>query len=105
MIESLPIKAVVSAVDAERRMVQEDLDRTRTPETEDIRSVLNFCEFVAAVVQGVESPASHVPAEHLGFYREMVRKLVAARQLPVDAGEQIDRAFTESFFKSLTLDS
>jgi hypothetical protein len=102
MLESIPSKAVLRAVDAERRMVEDDLEKQRTELDEYVISVLSFCNFLIRAVTGglVSLPA--LPVEHCAFYRKVVHRLVEAGELPPQIMTQFDRIFFRSLSRALT---
>jgi hypothetical protein len=82
MLESIPIKAVLRAADAERRMVEDDLDKKRTEPDENVTSVLGFCNFITLAVRGIYASTTAVPSDHQVFYRKIIHQLVDAGELP-----------------------
>ena len=81
LLESIPIKAVVRAADAERKMVEEDLRNKRTEPDENVISVLGFCNFLTLAVRGNHPSVPGFPYEHRVFYASIVRRLVDAGEL------------------------
>ncbi len=81
LLESMPIKAVVRAADAERKMVEEDLRHKRTEPDENVISILGFCNFLTLAVRGNHPSVPGFPYEHRVFYASIVRKLVDAGEL------------------------
>lgn len=104
MLESIPIKAVVRAADAERKMVEDDLEKRRTEPDEDVISVLNFCGFLAGAVGGIRASIPLFPIAHCAFYRKIVQRLVEADELPRDIAPEFDRIFYRALSKALTTD-
>jgi hypothetical protein len=102
MLESIPIKAVLRAADAERKMVEDDLENKRTEPDEYSLSILSFCDFLLRAVSGgfVSLPA--LPVEHCAFYRKMVHRLVEAGELPPQMIPQFDGIFFRALSKALT---
>jgi|GEM_PF-1014940 len=94
MLESIPIKAVLRAVDAERKMVEEDLEKKRTEPDENVVSVLGFCNFLTLAVCGVYPALPHLPFEHRRFYRGIVQRLVMAGEIPSDVQNHFDEIFS-----------
>jgi len=97
MLESIPIKAVLRAVAAERKMVEDDLDKKRTEPDEYVTSVLGFCNFLMLAVCGVYGSITSVPSEHRAFYSKIVRQLVDAGELPSDIIAHFDKIFVPAF--------
>lgn len=102
MLESIPIKAVLRAADAERRMVEDDLEKGRTERDENSLSVLSFCDFLLRAVSGGYISLPALPVEHCAFYRKIVHRLVEAGELPPEIVEQFDRIFFRALSKALT---
>ena len=97
MLESIPIKAVLRAVDAERKMVEDDLDKKRTERDEYVTSVLGFCNFLMLAVCGVYDSITSLPAEHRAFYGKIVQRLVDAGELPSEIIAHFDKIFSPAF--------
>lgn len=91
LLETLPVKAVVRAADAERRMVQDDLKYKRTASDEESMSVLEFCTFLVNAARGFQASLPVWPAEHIAFYRAIVKRLINAGELPSDVGEWFEK--------------
>jgi hypothetical protein len=102
MIESVPPKAVIRAAEAERRMVEDDLESQRAVPDEEATSVLGFCNFLTAAARGVLVVLPIAPIEHCAFYRKVVQRLVEAGELPFTVKDQFDRTFSRVLFKALT---
>ena len=97
MLESIPIKAVLRAVEAERKMVEDDLDKKRTERDEYVSSVLGFCNFLMLAVCGVYDSIVALPAEHRAFYGKIIRRLVDAGELPSEIIAHFDKIFSPAF--------
>jgi hypothetical protein len=97
MLESIPIKAVLRAVAAERRMVEDDLDKKRTERDEYVSSVLGFCNFLMLAVCGVYESVALLPREHRAFYGKIVQRLVDAGELPPEITRHFERIFSSAF--------
>ncbi len=102
MLESIPIKAVVRAADAERKMVEEDLEKKRTEHDVDITSVLGFCNFLTLFHDGRHASLPELPIEHCAFYRKIVRRLVEAGELPPESTIEFEGAFSTALSRALT---
>ncbi len=100
MLESIPIKAVLRAVDAERKMVEDDLDKKRTEPDEYVTSVLGFCNFLMLAVYGVYDTITRLPPEHRAFYGKIVQRLVDAGELPPEIMGHFDKIFSSAFDSS-----
>jgi len=97
MLESIPIKAVLRAVDAERKMVEDDLHKKRTERDEYVSSVLGFCNFLMLAVCGIYVSITSLPSEHRAIYRKIVQRLVDAGEIPSEIVGQFDRIFPQKF--------
>ena len=102
MLDNIPIKAVLRAVDAERKMVEDDLDKKRTEKDEYVSSVLGFCNFLMLAVCGVYDSLTTLPAEHRIFYTKIVRRLIDAGELPGEIMAHFERIFSSEFESSGT---
>ena len=102
MLESIPIKAVVRAADAERRMVEEDLETKRTEPDEYVTSVLSFCNFLVLGVRGIYASLPALPVAHCAFYRKIVQRLVEAGELLFETIGWFEGIFRSALSKALT---
>ena len=93
MIERLPTKAVVSAIELERMMLEDDIAHQRTLPMDEAHSIIAFCNFVENAGDAMRSPRMPVPVYHLDFYRATVKRLVEAGELPYETGALLDNAF------------
>jgi hypothetical protein len=101
MLDSIPIKAVLRAADAERRMVEDDLEKKRTESDEYVTSVLSFCNFLTLAVRGIYAYLPGLPVEHCAFYRTVVQRLVEAGELPFELKKHFDAIFCAALSKAL----
>ena len=97
MLESIPTKAVLRAVEAERRMVEADLEHQRTERDSYLISVLSFCNFLTLAVCGVYASMAALPFEHRVFYGKVVQRLVDAGELPLGSTEHFNSSFAPGF--------
>jgi hypothetical protein len=104
LLESVPTKAVVRAADAERRMVEDDLEKKRTEPDEYVTSVLSFCNFLTLAVRGIYARLPALPVEHCAFYRKVIRRLVEAGELPEEIKGHFDRVFSIALSRALMAD-
>jgi hypothetical protein len=102
MLESIPIKAVMRAADAERKMVEEDLEKKRTVPDLYVDSVLDFCKFLTSAVAGLHATLPVFPVEHCAFYRKIIRRLVDAGELPAEIIGEFERIFCGALSRALT---
>jgi hypothetical protein len=94
MLDGIPIKAVLRAADAERKMVEEDLKKKRAEPDECIVSVLGFCNFLMLAVRGIYASLPALPFEHRAFYGRIVQQLVDAGELPAEIKSHFERIFS-----------
>lgn len=99
MIDELPAKAILKAVELERGMIEDDLLNKRVTNGETIRSILSFSDFLRAVTHGDTIPSVDLPAAHITFYRKTLVRLVETEELPPDVIEQFDEIFSSGFWK------
>ena len=102
MLDSIPTKAVLRAVEAERKMVKADLENKRTECDQYVISVLGFCNFLTLAVCGVYSSMAALPVEHRAYYGKVVQRLVDAGELPLTTAEHFNRIFASGFNSSKT---
>ncbi len=88
MIDSLPVRGIYRAMEAESSMLLEDFALIRPVPLEEVFSILHFYHFLLASAVGTGITPVRVPAEHLNFYRKTVNRLVAAGELPDSAKER-----------------
>lgn len=101
MLESIPSKALLRALDAERRMVEDDLEKKRTEPDEYVTSILSFCNCLIRAVTGGYVSLPALPVEHCAFYRKIVHRLVEAGELPPEMVTQFDQIFFRSLSRAL----
>jgi hypothetical protein len=101
MVERLPVRAVISAVILERKMLEDDLAHDRTVPINDVRSIIAFCEFLEYAPDTAHLPKAVIPIEHLGLYRATVKRLVEAGELPWESAGVFDTVFSASGYQSL----
>jgi hypothetical protein len=93
-ISHLPAQAVLRTLDAECRMLRDDVTRFGRELTGDGLSILCFGEYVRMVKAGsVMRCSRHLPPDHIEFYKETVVRLVHAGELPALAMNEFDYAF------------
>ena len=97
MIGTLSPAAVLRTLERERLLLQNDLACHRFSSLLEVSSILSFCWFVEAIRQrwaifAVPAP----PLTHIEFYRQTLRRLVAAGELPAEAGTRFDETFRVS---------
>lgn len=94
-IESLPAQAIIRALEAECHMLQDDLKRYGREFTDDGLSILSFGEYVHMVKAGnVLRCSTCLPPDHVEFYKETIIRLVQAGELPAQAMDKFDYAFS-----------
>jgi hypothetical protein len=101
MVERLPVRAVISAVILERKMLEDDLAHDRTVPINDVRSIIAFSEFIENAPDTTRLSKAIVPIQHLGLYRATVKRLVEAGELPWESAGLFDTAFSASGYQSL----
>jgi len=94
MIDRLPAKAVINAVQLEKEMLENDLAQKRTLPMSEVRSIMAFCNFVQSGPEAIPNSKISVPIQHLGFYRNTVKRLVEDGVLPGEAGDVFEKVFT-----------
>ena len=100
MIDSVPAKGVLRAVELEGQMVQNDLALKRTLPRGDECSILAFYNFLKSAAGGVDVAPSTLPIQHIVFYKKTLERLIAAGELPFEAKEQFHETFFSGFVKA-----
>ncbi|HTX22076.1 MAG TPA: hypothetical protein VMD27_09515 [Candidatus Aquilonibacter sp.] len=100
MIDDLPAKGILKAIERERQMLKDDLLYKRVT-AEEVASIFSFCEFIKAVTEEDEMIPVELPEDQVVCFRKIVRRLVEAGELPVHAEEQFDLTFFPVFLKAL----
>jgi hypothetical protein len=93
MLENIPAKAILRAADAERKMVEDDLEKKRTESDEYVTSVLGFCNFLMLAMRGNYAVIPGLPFEHRVFYSKIVQRLIDAGELPPEIRGHLDENF------------
>ena len=101
MIDCIPAKGVVEAVETQCRMIEDDFAHKRSMPLKTAASILAFGRFLNAAARGENFSSSDVPIHHVPTYRRTVERLVDAGELPVTAQEQFNNAFSGGFLHSL----
>jgi hypothetical protein len=102
MVDSIPPRAILRAVQAEQRMLENDLAQKRLSPTEECLSILSFCDLLESVSRG--SPVCFpggFPVEHCSFYRRVIQMLEDEGEVPAGSCAQFDAAVSPSLLKSL----
>jgi len=94
MANHLPATAIKAALDRESRMIETDLIHDRAAFWMDGFSIMIFHRFVEAVRLHDRLVSVVLPPEHVSAYRELVKKLVRAGELPYTAIREFDDAFS-----------
>jgi hypothetical protein len=95
MLDHVPVKAILAAIKLEHWMIEDDMLYKRVPETKDVNSILYFCQFIIAVIEGETILPRRSLARHVAFYREIVLRLIKTGQLPDESIEQFDHAYSQ----------
>ena len=101
MIDKLPAKGVIAAMERENQMLENDLVTNRPVSKQEAYSILSFCRFLAARKSGLAVSPALLPPGHAAFYRKTLERLIDAGELPENAQEQFDETFTVPLLKSL----
>ena len=94
VIRKLPAPAILRALDAECKMLRDDMEHYRYGLTEDTLSILCFRGFVQMVkTDNVMRCCLQMPLDHVQFYKETIVRLVQAGELGPSAMNQFEYAF------------
>jgi len=100
MIDNIPTKGVLRAVELECQMLQNDLALKRTLPLGDARSILAFYNFLKFAASGICIASGTLPIQHIGFYNKIVERMIEAGELPYGAKEQFSGTFYSGSLKS-----
>ena len=95
-MDNISAKAIPKAIELEQRMLEDDLLHERISSAKEAASILSFCRFITALIQGEDVSPGALPAVHIVSYRKIVTRLIEAGKLSFNAGEQFDAAFSGS---------
>jgi len=101
MIDKLPAKGVLPAMQREHQMLENDLATNRPVSRLEAHSILSFCRFLAAIKSGLKMSPVILPPGDTAFFRRTTDRLIEAGELPADAQEHFDKAFTIPLLQSL----
>jgi hypothetical protein len=94
MIDDLPAQAVCKAVRLECQMLSDDLACHRPEPLDEVFSIERFDSFLQTVKERRRMTGTcFLPAEHFGFYKKTVERMIAACQLPSDTMKYFNEAF------------
>jgi hypothetical protein len=99
MLNHVPVKAMLAAIKLEHWMIEDDMLYKRVPETKDVNSILYFCKFILAVIEGENILPRKSLARHVAFYREIVLRLIKTGQLPDESIEQFDYTYSQDMHR------
>jgi hypothetical protein len=95
MINGLPARAILKALDLECKTLEDDFEHHRSALAEDAFSILSFRQFVRMAQLGT---AMHcikpLPPDHIEFYKNTIVRLIQADELPASAMKDFDFTFT-----------
>jgi hypothetical protein len=100
LVDEMPEQGIFGVLELERRMIGNDLAEKRTLPVRESRSILSFCQFVAAARHGSQISPVALPVKHVAFYRKTVRRLIEAELLPFEAVEHFDSIFSQDLYQS-----
>ena len=101
MIEKLPAKGVISAMEREYQMLENDLATNRPVSKHEVHSILSFYRFLDGVRSGREISPTVLPPGEMVFYRKTTERLIEAGELPAEAKERFDAVFSIPLLQSL----
>ena len=101
MIDRLPAKSVLSALQREHQMLENDLATNRPVSRQEAHSILSFCQFLASIKAGQPMAPVVLPPSDTAFYRKTTGRLIEAGELPADTHGRFDEVFTAPLLQSL----
>ena len=81
---------------AKCKTIENDLAKGRVQPSDDSYSILSFCRFLEAALNGEVPSTSAVPKSHWDFYRKTVQLLADSGELPFDIEDLSDASFSEA---------
>ena len=95
MINNMPPQGVLKALALECKMLEDDCERNRSGLPEDAVSILCFYEFTSMVkMNNVMRCSTHLPPDHIEFYKATIARLIEAEELPPSAMNDFDYSFS-----------
>jgi hypothetical protein len=99
MVQRLPAKAIIQALELEYKMLQNDFESNRYVFTEEPLSILYFREFIqTARFGGTMFFSRPFPPEHYEFYRHTLVRLIKAGEVSPSSLEAFDHLFAPARF-------
>ena len=99
MVDKLPTRAVLKAIQLERQMLESDMAQKRTLPIAEVRSIVAFCDFLQHGPSANRASRISIPIQHLGFYRGTVKRLVEDGELPYQTSEVFEHSFSAAMFE------
>lgn len=91
MFEDLPANAILKALELDSKMLEYDWENYRLYLPEDAYSIFCFRRFIRSARLGKSAPrCMPLPAKHVKFYRQVVDRLIQAKELPKSALKQFE---------------
>jgi hypothetical protein len=101
-VDGMPPKALLRLLKRESETLKDALRHKRIQETQEVGSILSFCQFMDTVAEEkMVFPVAELPVRHIGFYRKIVMRLIDAGEIPESAKAKFDAAFSLGFLRSL----
>ena len=101
MINDMPPRGVIPALELQCQMLTDDLAQKRLPHTEETHSILSYQRFLKATRAGNRMSPTVLSAAGTAFFRKTTERLVEAGELPSDARDRFDAAFSIPLLDSL----
>ena len=102
-IDGLPPPGVRHFIGRVQDHFEEALLHKWIDETQEVHSILSFCQFMNAVFEDdVVFPLDGLPVRHIAFYGKVVTRLIEAGELPSSAKAKFDAVFSAGYLRSLT---
>jgi hypothetical protein len=94
MLNSIPPKAVIRAVQDECQMLENAAFARQAALSEDAISILIFGRFLNAAKSGISLSHSILPTKHVTAFRDIVARLTGTRQLSLKVKAEFEKAFS-----------
>jgi hypothetical protein len=101
MIDRVPDKEILKAIELEQGMLEDDFIYKSSLETPEVDSILSFCLFVNASMDGDSISPVELPSRHVEAYRKIVWRLVGAGEKPYGLKNEFDLTYNSGLSNAM----
>lgn len=94
MLSSIPVQAVLRAVQDECQMLENAVFQKRMSLDQEVISIFIFARFLNSVRIPVRLTHTVLPAAHVTAFRDIVARLIGAGELPLRAEDEFEKMFS-----------